>query len=157
MVTQTRIIHKYMRLQRSLMPLNLSKVKRFSQLMTQQEVFLNSSNRIKESSFMLQDRIFTVTKSAYLNASPKMRRKEAYLLRPMETLISVASTNLTKNSQKDSQSSVVSRDQSFLVVKSSVLLLHVPSSANLRSLSWMKLLPHQMRRARRRFRLLSIM
>lgn len=60
----------------------------------------------------------------------------------METLISVASTNLTKNSQKDSQSSVVSRDQSFLVVKSSVLLLHVPSSANLRSLSWMKLLPH---------------
>ena len=81
---------------------------------------------------MLWDKNFSVTRSANLNASLKVRRAEAYLLRHMETLTSVAKINLTKNYLKDSQSNVVSRAPSFLEDKNSVSLLLVLSSANLR-------------------------
>jgi hypothetical protein len=75
--------------------------------MTQQEVSLSSSFKIKANLLTHWDRNFTVTRSANLNASPKMRRKEAYLLPHMEILISVTGTNLINNCQKVSLFSVV--------------------------------------------------
>ena len=126
METQMLLTHRFMRRQRSQTLLNSSKVRRFSQQMTQLEVCLNNSNKIKVSSLMLWEKSFSDTRSVNLNVLLKEKKREAYLLQLMEILISAPRISIIKNYLKDLQFNAVSRDLSFQVDKSSALLSLVP-------------------------------